>query len=138
MGLPSSVASAVTSRPCVNKVGTCSRRVNKPFRVIRFSRLSEPLLNSYKKIMMSNKMINRKQRFFAFRRAHAAGVAILLVILVLGVLGHWDLALTLVGMVIFLSISVLLFSTARQVNRDYGFHDNRLPFNLTFYNMLNS
>ena len=88
--------------------------------------------------MMSNKMINRKQRFFAFRRAHAAGMAILLVILVLGVLGHWDLALTLVGMVIFLSISVLLFSTARQVNRDYGFHDNRLPFYLTFYNMLNS
>src|SRR2546429_7298733 len=91
-----------------------------------------------KKIMMSNKMINRKQRFFAFRPAHAAGMAILLVILVLGGLGHWDLALTLVGMVIFLSISVLLFSTARQVNRDYGFHDNRLPFNLTFYNMLNS
>ena len=91
-----------------------------------------------KKIMMSDKMINRKQRFFAFRRAHAAGMAILLVILVLGVLGHWDLALTLVGMVIFLSISVLLFSTARQVNRDYGLHDNRLPFNLTFYNTLNS
>jgi len=87
---------------------------------------------------MSDKMINRKQRFFAFRRTHAAGMAILLVILVLGVLGHWDLALTLVGMVIFLSISVLLFSTARQVNRDYGLHDNRLPFYLTFYNMLNS
>ena len=88
--------------------------------------------------MMSDKMINRKQRFFAFRPALAAGMAILLVILVLGVLGHWDLALTLVGMVIFLSISVLLFSTARQVNRDYGLHDNRLPFYLTFYNMLNS
>jgi hypothetical protein len=88
--------------------------------------------------MMSNKMINRKQRFFALRRTHVAGMAILLVILVLGVLGHWDLALTMVGMVIFLSISMLLFSTARQVNRDYGFHDNRLPFYLTFYNMLNS
>ena len=87
---------------------------------------------------MSDKMINRKQRFFAFRPALAAGMAILLVILVLGGLGHWDLALTLVGMVIFLSISVLLFSTARQVNRDYGLHDNRLPFYLTFYNMLNS
>jgi hypothetical protein len=68
--------------------------------------------------MMSNKMINRKQRFFALRRTHVAGMAILLVILVLGVLGHWDLALTMVGMVIF--------------------HDNRLPFYLTFYNMLNS
>ena len=66
-------------------------------------------LNSYKKIMMSNKMINRKQRFFAFRRTHAAGMAILLVILVLGVLGHWDLALTLVGMVIFLTLDMLHF-----------------------------
>ena len=41
-GLPSSVASAVTSRPCVNKVGTCSGRLNKHLRVIRFSRLFEP------------------------------------------------------------------------------------------------
>src|SRR2546429_9754367 len=65
-------------------------------------------------------------------------MALLPVILVLGGLGHLVLSLTLFGMVIFLNIIVLLFSTARQLNRDYGFHDNRLPFYLTFYNMLNS
>src|ERR1700680_2401701 len=88
---------------------------------------------------MSNPEVNRKQRFFAFRLAFKVGVALLLVMLVLGVLGQWALVITLVGMAIFLSISVLLFSTMIQVNRDSGSDDNHLPFTfLPMYRMLYS
>ena len=88
---------------------------------------------------MSNPEVNRKQRFFAFRLAFKVGVALLLVMLVLGVLGQWALVITLVGMAIFLSISVLVFSTMIQVNRDSGSDDNHLPFTfLPMYRMLYS
>ncbi len=84
-------------------------------------------------------MIHSKQRFFAFRLALAAGMALLLVMLVLGVLGQWYLVFILVGMPIFLSISVLVFSTMLHVNRDSGSDDNHLPFTfLPMYRMLYS
>ena len=89
--------------------------------------------------MMSNIKINWKQHFSAFRRALVVGVALLMVMLVLGALGRWDLAITLVGMAILLSISVLVFSTMLQVNRDSGSDDNHLPFTfLPMYRMLYS
>src|SRR5438128_10291524 len=89
--------------------------------------------------MMSNIKINRKQHFSAFRRAFVVGMALLIVMLVLGALGRWDLAITLVGMAIFLSLSVLVFSTMFQVNRASGSDDNHLPFTyLPMYRMLYS
>lgn len=88
---------------------------------------------------MSNTKINRKQHFSAFRRALVVGVTLLMVMLVLGALGLWNLAIILVGMAIFLSLSVLVCSTMLQVNRDSGSDDNHLPFTfLPMYRMLYS
>ena len=95
--------------------------------------------NERKRLIMNNPVVNRKQRFFAFRLAFQAGVALLLVMLVLGALGQWDLAITLVAMVILLSLIVRVSSTMLQVNRDSGSDDNHLPFTfLPMYRMLYS
>src|SRR6266581_2602953 len=79
-----------------------------------------------KRLIMNNPVVNRKQRFFAFRLPFQAGVALLLVMLVLGALGQWDLAVTLVAMVILLSLIVLVSSTMLQVNRDSGSDEERI------------
>lgn len=51
--------------------------------------------------------INSKQRIFAFCLALEVGMTFLLVTLVLGALGHWDLALTWVVVAILFSILLL-------------------------------
>jgi hypothetical protein len=66
-------------------------------------------------------------------------MAVLLVMFGLGVLGQWYLLFILVGMAIFLSIGVLVFSTMLHVNRDSGSDDNHLPLTyLPMYRMLYS
>ena len=88
---------------------------------------------------MSNIKINRKQHFSAFRKALVVGVTLLMVMLVLGAFGRWDLAITLVAMIILLSLSVLVSSTMLQANRDSGSDDNHLPVTfLPIYRMLYS
>src|SRR6266487_662889 len=86
-----------------------------------------------KRLIMNNPVVNRKQRFFTFRLPFQAGVALLLVMLVLGALGQWDLAVTLVAMVILLSLIVLVSSTMLQVNRDSGSDDNIFPLPFSPY-----
>jgi hypothetical protein len=88
---------------------------------------------------MNNSMSNRMQRFFAFHPAYLAVVALLLLVLDLGVFGQWYLLFILVGMTIFFSISVLVFSTMLQVNRNSGSDDNHPPFTyLSMYGVLYS
>jgi hypothetical protein len=60
-----------------------------------------------KKTMMSHMQINSKQRIFSIGRDLLRGGIFLLVVLVLGALGHWDLALPLFVMALLLGILVL-------------------------------
>ncbi len=89
---------------------------------------------------MSNSMNNKMQRFLAFHPAILVVVALLLLALGLGVLGLWDLIFIPVGITIFFSISVLVFSTMHQVKRNSGSDDNNLlPFAyLPMYRMMYS
>jgi len=85
-------------------------------------------------------MNNKMQRFLAFHPAILVVVALLLLALGLGVLGLWDLIFIPVGITIFFSISVLVFSTMHQVKRNSGSDDNNLlPFAyLPMYRMMYS